>query len=109
MANIIAINACSDIENVKHNAGANQCFDTTACLLPISTGAGLWCAIWPKSGKMSSKKSDCLFYVKGFVVELPGNSPNRHMAGEEFRRGNNNGIVAPKIRIKLVTEIWREK
>ena len=42
-------------------------------------------------------------------LEPPGNSPNRHMAGEEFWRGNNNGIVAPKIRMKLVTEIWKEK
>ena len=40
-------------------------------------------------------------------LEPPGNSPNRHMAGEEFWRGNNNGIVAPKIRMKMGTEIWK--
>ena len=40
-------------------------------------------------------------------LEPPGNSPNRHMAGEEFWRGNNNGIVAPKIRMKMGMEIWK--
>ena len=29
------------------------------------------------------------------------------MAGEEFWRGNNNGIVAPKIRMKRGTKIWK--
>ena len=42
------LDACSHVKNVKHN----QCFHTTPCLLPISAGAGLWCAIWPQSWKM---------------------------------------------------------
>ena len=48
----------------------------------------------------------CFMWRGNFVVELPGNSPNRHMAGEEFWRGNNNGFVqlAPKISVKSKRE-----
>ena len=54
-------------------------------------------------------KSLLISYIlwDSFAFEPPGNSPNRHMAGEEFWRGNNNGIVAPKIRMKMGSEIWK--
>ena len=54
-------------------------------------------------------KSQIIYFILwvSFAFEPPGNSPNRHMAGEEFWRGDNNGIVAPKIRMKMGTEIWK--
>ena len=56
-------------------------------------------------------KSQIIYFILwvSFAFEPPGNSPNRHMAGEEFWRANNNGIVAPKIQVKLGTEIWKNK
>ena len=37
----ISIKSASDIENVKHDAGDNQCFAATVPPLPLSHRAGL--------------------------------------------------------------------
>ena len=68
---------------------------------------GLACdvQIWPQCWKMSPQKSN--YWWVSFAFEPPGNSSNRHMAGEEFWRGNNNSIVAPKFRMKMGTDIWK--
>ena len=68
---------------------------------------GLACdvQIWPQCWKMSPQKSN--YWWVSFAFEPPGNSSNRHMAGEEIWRGNNNSIVAPKFRMKMGTDIWK--
>ena len=68
---------------------AQRYFPTTACLLPLSPWAGRWCAILENQIIRSTQ------WVN-FVILPPANSPNRHMAGEEFWRGNNNGFVSSR-------------
>ena len=72
-------------------------FPTSVNRLPFTAWAGPWCAIWQQFCKMSSQTSNAMFYSMGYCVVLsPGNSPNCHMAGEEFWRGNNNGFVSSR-------------
>ena len=66
----LAINAFSDIENIKRNFAVNQSFPTTVCLLSLSARAGLWCAIWPQCWKTSSQKSTYFFYSLNPLVTV---------------------------------------
>ena len=69
------------------------------------------CWGWPVMCNLTTMLENIIpkvyLFLLFFAFEPPGNSPNCRMAGEEFWRGNNNGIVAPKIRMKMGTEIWK--